>query len=136
VVHAVRKITDVKGGNFIMMFVDDISPQMVQGQWQEPVGVGNQPGYASLVERKTNGRFVATVMVHELGHNLGLEHLAGTIMNESADFNPNNNNLSISPRQLKQLWDWILPFNTGSFQNDLGAHQDEMNDFLHAHTNN
>ncbi len=56
--------------------------------------------------------------------------------NESADYNPNNNNLSISPRQLKQLWDWILPLNTGSFQNDLGAHQDEMTEFLHSHTNN
>lgn len=93
-VNVVDKIDKAKKTDHIMILVNDVPGKNI-------VGYGDIQGAASAVEKNTvkNSTF-DEVASHELGHNLGLDHKVGGLMNETVK----NGESGVTSKELKQIY--------------------------------
>jgi RHS repeat-associated protein len=123
----VSDIKDVKNGtDYIVQMVQDI-PGNAIGQ-ADYIG-----GDVGAIENRLSPGQMAKTMMHELGHILGLKHQSGTLMNPTADTNPNYQDTKIGPAAKRQLWSFIGNYQNSGTYRTLGTPKDsrqELKEYL------
>ena len=105
-INVVTDSKNAKSSDYIVQMVSDI-PGNAIGQ-ADHVG-----GDVGAVESNLSPKQMGNVLMHELGHIMGLDHREGTLMNANNDTNPNYQNNQIGPAAKRQLWSFI-----GNYQNN------------------
>ncbi len=113
---------DAKSTDFLIQMVDNIPG--------DPIGLG---GIQGAVENSVNANQMGKVVMHELGHIMGLPHENGTLMNPNADTNPNYQDTKIGNAAKRQLWSAIgyYPQNgTYKTHRNVGDGRQELKKFI------
>jgi hypothetical protein len=76
---------------------------------------------------------MGNVLMHELGHIMGLEHKEETLMNANNDTNPNYQNNQVGHAAKRQMWSFIGNYQINGTYRTLGTLKDsrqELKEYL------
>ena len=106
--NVVKDAKQAKSTDYILQVVDDI-PGSAIGE------VDKVGGDVGAVESNLITKGFAQVALHELGHNLGLEHVPGTLMNETYDKQPptDASAFKLTNAQRVQIWKPLIGLTNG-----------------------
>jgi RHS repeat-associated protein len=125
-INVVTNVNNAKSSDYIVQMVSDI-PGNAIGQ------ADNVGGDVGAVENNLSAKQMGNVLMHELGHIMGLEHRAGTLMNETNDTNPNYQNNQIGHAAKRQLWSFIGNYQQNGTYRTLNTPKDsrqELKEYL------
>jgi hypothetical protein len=99
----------------------------------DAIGKANDVGGDVGAVENSTGAQMGKVLSHELGHILGLEHQDGTLMNPTADKNPNYHDTQIGTAAKRNLWKFIGTYPGSGTYRALFTPEDsrkELTDFI------
>ena len=105
-------IDKVSNSENVLLVVDDV--QKDPGAKLEPAGVAELPGQTAAIEYGIMGN--KNVVQHELGHNMGLEHIEGSGTNL---MNPATSTTKLTSKQIRQMYSAFGGMKDGTFH--MGA---------------
>jgi RHS repeat-associated protein len=120
----VSNAKDAKSTDYIIQAVQDIPGN--------PIGLGAIDGDVGAVESNL-GSQMGKVVMHELGHIMGLQHSEGTLMNPNSDNNPSYQDTKIGHAAKRQLWGFIGNYQTNGTYRTLSTPKDsrqELKEFV------
>ncbi len=116
-------INKVNNNENVMLVVDDV--QKEPGEKLEPVGRAELPGQTASIEYKYMGK--KNIVQHELGHDMGLEHVDGSGTNL---MNPAPTTNKLTAKQIRQMYSGFSGMKDGTYHMGARNAQSEAKNFV------
>ena len=120
-----EKLITIPAGENALFIVDAAKDK----PGESVIGWGETPGNKSIIEHTKDSKLFIDVVKHEVGHNLGMDHVEGTNMSaKSSGFR------NYGLKAIKQLF-WLGNENVGSFPQKSGGNDNKsVKNFLDDNT--
>jgi RHS repeat-associated protein len=110
----VKSIDQVKNpSDYIICIVNHIPDQVVNGKLVTHI-LGSASIDVGAVIRQS-GAYMNQVIIHELGHEMGVKHYNYSFMNPTIDRNPDTWDDRSNNQIRQEMWGWIRNLQSGSF---------------------